>query len=177
MGLFKKKPAIEIKDRIWVTTPSKLDAFKNETEKTPGIVFILWFDETLKSVESFFSQQAIKTAILLTAKESNRQYLEGKRVIFGEHYPLREKEIELFQNLKLNPVEVWSALDEPLFMRFGSEKIVGLLSQLGMKDNQPIEHQMISKAIQKVQDKISNNVTNESLATSQSDWMQRNLSS
>jgi preprotein translocase subunit SecA len=68
---------------------------------------------------------------------------------------LQQKENEFFQKLNLQEAEIWSALDEPLFKHFGSEKIIQMMKQLGMKENEAIENTMISKAILSIQAKIS----------------------
>ncbi len=46
------------------------------------------------------------------------------------------------------------SLDDDLMRRFGSERIVGLMERLGMEDNTPIEHGVISKSIESAQTKV-----------------------
>ncbi|HKB43244.1 MAG TPA: hypothetical protein VKC90_02605 [Chitinophagaceae bacterium] len=175
-GLFGKKEAtIKVKDKVWVTGEAKLQAFINEWKKNPGIVFIFWFDESLRQVESFFAGQATTAPVLLTARETNTFHLAGKKIIVAEHYPLQQKENEFFQKLNLQEAEIWSALDEPLFKHFGSEKIIQMMKQLGMKENEVIENAMISKAILSVQEKISKKIIIDQAAQSQDDWLQKNL--
>jgi preprotein translocase subunit SecA len=77
----------------------------------------------------------------------------------------------------LDEVRVLSALDEPLFKRFGSDKIIQMMKQMGMSEKQSIEHDMISKAIQNAQDKIDHKIDIEQSARSQNDWLVRNLPS
>ena len=47
---------------------------------------------------------------------------------------------------------------------------------MGMKENEVIEHNMVSKSIIKGQEKIEAQVTLEQAASSQAEWMQKNLS-
>src|SRR5215208_4490590 len=99
-GLFKKKEtAIKIKDKVWMTGKAKLGAFINELKKNPDSVFIFWFDESLRQTESFFANQSIPVATLLMAREANTSRVFDKKIVFAEHYPLEEEEIELFQKL------------------------------------------------------------------------------
>ena len=46
------------------------------------------------------------------------------------------------------------ALDDDLMRIFGSERISGLMNKLGMEDDVPIEHRMISKAVENAQKKV-----------------------
>lgn len=46
------------------------------------------------------------------------------------------------------------SLEDDLMRIFGSDKIKGLMMKLGMKDDEPIEHSMISNAIAKAQKKV-----------------------
>ncbi len=46
------------------------------------------------------------------------------------------------------------SLEDELMRRFGSERIGGLMDRLGMEEDQPIEHRMISKSIESAQTKV-----------------------
>jgi hypothetical protein len=174
-GLFKKKEAIiKVKDKVWITEEAKLQALFNEWKKNPEIVFIFWFDESLRQAESFFSKQSNQVPVLFTARETNAFHVQDKKVILAEHYPLQQKENEFFEKIKLQEAQVWSALDEPLFKHFGSEKIIQMMKQLGMKEDEVVENSMISKAILGVQEKIRKKMIIDQAAQSQNDWLQKN---
>jgi len=49
------------------------------------------------------------------------------------------------------------------------------MQQLGMKEDEIIEHKMISNAIRKAQDKIEKKLLMEQTAHSQEDWLIKNL--
>jgi hypothetical protein len=171
-GLFKKREeSTKVKDKIWMNTEAKLQAVLNECKKTPDAIFIFWFDESLKQAESYFTNQGSSTAPLVTARETNSIHATGKKIILGEHYPLLEKENDFFQKLKLAEVEIWSALDEPLFKHFGSDKIIQMMKQLGMNETDVIENSMVSSAIRKAQEKISKQHTLDHTSYSQKDWL------
>jgi hypothetical protein len=121
------------------------------------------------------SQQITGNINLIAAREIRLQHVENKTVVFAEHYPLKKKEEELFQNLRLEEVKILSSLDEPLFKRFGSDKIIQLMKQMGMNEKQSIEHNMITKAIHNAQEKMESKVSFERSAHSQNDWLERNL--
>jgi preprotein translocase subunit SecA len=46
------------------------------------------------------------------------------------------------------------SLEDELMRRFGSERIGGLMDRMGMEEDQPIEHRMISKSIESAQTKV-----------------------
>jgi preprotein translocase subunit SecA len=46
------------------------------------------------------------------------------------------------------------SLEDELMRRFGSERISSLMGRLGMEENVPIEHRMISKSIENAQEKV-----------------------
>ena len=153
--LFKKKEATtKIIDKVWLEEAIKFQSLVEEWKKDNTIIYIFWFDETLRNAASFFAKEITKPAQLLTARKASSAFLKDKNIIFAEHYPLQQKEKELYKKLNLEKVNVWSALDEPLFQIFGSEKIIQLMKQLGMKENESVQHTMLSKAIQNAQEKI-----------------------
>src|SRR4029079_5785701 len=100
-GLFKKNEApvkVKVKDKVWLTGEAKLRALINECppaeragKKNPEIVFIFWFDESLRQAESFFARQIIAPPLFLTARETNAFHLAGKKIILAEHYPMHQK--------------------------------------------------------------------------------------
>ncbi|HEU5316573.1 MAG TPA: preprotein translocase subunit SecA [Chloroflexota bacterium] len=46
------------------------------------------------------------------------------------------------------------ALDDDLMKRFGSDRIAGLMDRLGLEDDQPIEHPLVSRSIEAAQQKV-----------------------
>jgi len=170
----KKKDKITIVDKIWMTQAAQLNAIVSQKKNNPDSIFIFWFDDSFRQAESFLQETSISSSDRLMAREAHASQLENKQIIFAEHYPLLQKEHELFAKLNLTEVQIWSALDEPLFKQFGSDKIIGMMKQLGMKEENAIEHNMISKAIQNAQEKISKKVLLDQTCSSQEEWMKRN---
>ncbi|MGH2350585.1 MAG: preprotein translocase subunit SecA, partial [Chloroflexota bacterium] len=46
------------------------------------------------------------------------------------------------------------SLEDDLMRRFGSDRIAGLMERLGLEDDQPIEHSLVSKSIETAQQKV-----------------------
>jgi len=174
-NLFKKNDEVKVKDIIWMNSDAKWNGIVDLWKKDENTVFVFWFDESLRQAEEVLSQQITGKIDLTTAREVHYHHLENKPVVFAEHYPLKKKEEELFQNLHLKEVKVLSALDEPLFKRFGSDKIIQLMKQMGISEKQSIEHNMITKAIHNAQEKMESKVSIEHYGNSQSDWLEKNL--
>jgi hypothetical protein len=175
-SFFKKNNrAIKITDRIVTSATWKYTALLAEWNRNKNSVFVFWFDESLREAETFFTSIANESLPLYTAREAGTSHISGKTVVFAEHYPLRSKEEELYATLKLNTVVVFSSLNEPLFKKFGGDKIIQLMQQLGMNEGEVTEHAMISKAIRHAQEKVEKKIIVEQSARSQQDWLEKNL--
>jgi len=170
-----KKSETRVKDLIWISREAKWKGLEELWKKDPNIVFVFWFDETLNEAKNNIDPFTIDKIQLSPAREINHHLMTGKPVIFAEHYPLQKKEQELFQQLQLKEVKVLSALDEPLFKKFGADKIVELVKKMGMNENDSLENQMITSAIKNAQQKLEKQVVIEHSAPSQRSWLEKNL--
>lgn len=162
-------------DRAYVSSMAKMDAIADLAKKEPSHIFICWFDETLEKFKAHFSQQGIDEGRVVHARHINMGFLQDKTPVFTEHYPLHTKELELIKNWNSKKIIVYSALDEPLFKHFGSDKIIPMMKMMGMKEDEVIEHSMVTKSIIKGQEKIAEQVSFEHSASSQGDWMKKNI--
>jgi hypothetical protein len=171
----KKEQEIKIIDKVVISEGAKLQAMLTQWKEEKNTAFIFWFDESLRQAETFFAAQTIEPVCLLSTREAGSSRLADKKVVFAEHYPLRSKEEELYHKLNLGSVPVYSALNEPLFQRFGAGKIIRVMEQLGVKEDEVIEHKMISKAIRNMQAKMEKKIVMDQVAVSQADWLQKNM--
>ena len=175
-GLFKKKDhGPTVTEKIVIAKDAKLEAMLAYWKENPATVFIYWFDDDLAEAEFYFAAKNSGTVPLMIAREMSSLKLSGNHPVFGEHYPLPAKEMELYERLGLSNVTVFSSLQEPLFKLFGADKIIQLMGSLGVKEDEVIEHKMISKSIRNAQEKIEKKVLVEHAARSQQDWIEKNL--
>jgi hypothetical protein len=177
-NLFGKKeeaPQSIFTDRCFMTTHAKLKACAALAKEQPGTIFICWFAVTLKTFKEYFTQQGLDEGTVMDAKNFHTALLQHKKAVFTEHHPLHSKELELVQHWPQESIIVYSAMDEPLFVHFGSEKMLGLMKLLGMKEDEVIEHSLVTKSIIKGQDKIAGMVELEQSAPSQKEWLEKNL--
>jgi hypothetical protein len=175
-NLFKKKDgSVKIIDKIWMTQEAKWNGLLELWKKDPDIVIVAWFDSTLRHLETLFAKETTSPVSLFSARTIHGSQITGKKIIFAEHHPMRTKEQEAFSQWHLSEAIVHSAMDEPLFKHFGGDKIIGMMKQLGMKEDSMIEHKMISNAIENAQEKIEKKVITEQNTSSQQEWIERNL--
>lgn len=171
-SFFKKTPAgISIRDIVFMNEEGRNNALLQKDPDTT--VFICWFESTKTTLQDIFTKQGKPANHIFWYKQLN--HIQNKTVIFTEHYPLASKEKELFEKLMLEKAVVYSSLTDPLFIQFGGEKIIEILRKLGMDKNESIEHNMITSAIAKAQEKIAQKVQFEQTANSQKEWITRNI--
>ncbi len=171
----KDQPSGIFTDKTYISTTAKMNACADLAKKDPATVFITWFPETTRKFKTFFEQHGIAQNRIMEARQTRAALLADKTAVFAEHYPLHSKEIELIKNWTQDHFIVFSAMDEPLFKHFGSEKMIPLMKILGMKEEESIEHSMVSRSIIKGQGKIAAKVDFELTANSQAEWMERNI--
>jgi hypothetical protein len=172
--IFKKKGEQKITDRVWISEEAKWNAVIEMAKQNPSTAFIAWFAETAEKAEALLKNENLFSGQVFLASHLNTLQLQNNAVVIVEHYPLHRKEEELFLNLH-SSIIILSSLNEPLFHRFGGEKIIAMMKQLGMKETEAVEHSMLTKAIRNAQEKIEKKVGLEQSAGSQQEWLQKNL--
>lgn len=178
-GLFGKKEKEDkehlFKDKAYMTTEAKMKACSEIAKANDSTIFIAWFAETAKQFKNYFSANGINENRITEASHLHSSQLISNTPVFVEHYPLHNKELDLVANWDTKNLLVYSAMDEPLFKHFGSEKLIPLMKMMGMKEDEVIEHAMVSKSIISGQKKIEEQVSFEKSALSQGEWMRLNL--
>jgi preprotein translocase subunit SecA len=66
-------------------------------------------------------------------------------------------------------------MDDGLMRHFGSDKIRPLMESLQIKDDESIEHAMVSKAIQRARERLMEEIVTESKTKTESEWFTRNV--
>lgn len=169
-----KQPVI-FKDRVYMESEAKMNACAALAKEQPDTLFIAWFSDTAKKYKAFFIEKGLDENSITEVRFIHRTQLQSHTPVFVEHYPLHAKELALVENWNLQNIIVYSAMDEPLFKHFGSDKMIPLIKLLGMKESESIEHSYVTESITKGQKKIAEKVIVEQSAQSQGEWMKRNL--
>lgn len=170
-----KKEKIVVTDKVWLSETAKWQACINEAKKNNNTIFVVWFDESFQKLETFFSENNLPTDRIFITRELARNYVQNSQLIFIEHYPLLSKEEELYDKLAIKTITVYSSLDEALFTCFGGDKISNMVKQMGMKEDEAIEHKLISSSIKTAQEKLKAKISFEQSASSQADWFLKNF--
>jgi len=178
MGLFnfsKKDATLAIQNMIWMSQSAKLNGCMKLIQQLPDFLLMAWFSDTVDQFNKFLNEQNGLGVEVLQARSVLSIQAANKKLILLEHYPLRNKELEFIRKLNSPQVIVLSSLDEPLFERFGSDKIIQTMKSLGMKDDEMIEHPMITRAIEQAQNKLDKKVLVENSTNSSKEWFERNI--
>lgn len=111
---------------------------------------------------------------LLTAISSRSKL----HFLFAGHYPLPDKENKIIEKLSSYTsaeITFCSSIDGPSFEPFGADRIISVLDQLGLKEDECIEHSMVSKAMANAREKIAGIVKHEVAAKSEEEWFLKNI--
>ncbi len=106
---------------------------------------------------------------------------QGSRVLIlvAEHHPLAAKDQSILEAASRVPCQhtiiFHTALTDALLMRFGGERLQGLMRQLGHDESECVSHPLISTAIRKAQEKIGSQVAGELPTRSAEEWFKYNL--
>ena len=98
--------------------------------------------------------------------------------LFAGHYPLPTKENNLIEKISANlsaEITFCSSIDDPSFEPFGADRIMSVLDQLGLKEDECIEHAMVTRAMANAREKIESMVKYEVVAKSEEEWFLKNI--
>ena len=171
----KKDDSSRYSDRVYMSSNARNTAIVQLAKVNDNIVFIGWFAKTIANMKDMFRQHQLDDSRVIDYRNFHSGLTDGKEIVFLEHYPLAEKEKQFTENIQQEKFIVFSAMDEPIFLHFGSEKMLPMMKMLGMKEEEAIEHQLVSQSITKGQHKIAEQVTLEQSADSQEEWMRKNI--
>jgi hypothetical protein len=118
---------------------------------------------------SYFQSKAFSAA--KTSKSS-------LHILIAEHHPMASRDQALLDAARSLPcatqVIFHSSLTDPVLQHFGTDKIGGLMKQLGMQEQDFISHRLISSAITTAQEKIERKIQLEMQTQSPEDWFKYN---
>lgn len=169
--LSRSKPKYEIIDKVWISSDAKWKACLAMITANSNCTLVTWFPHTY---ELLIEKVGNKNQVI-RAEQSIEKGIDTM-LVFVEHYPLPTPEHKLFEQLKQNEIPIVSSLDEPLFMHFGGERTIELMKKLGLQEDEPVGHAMISSSIRNAQKKLEKLVVVEQKANSAEEWFRINAS-
>jgi hypothetical protein len=204
-SLFEKEPFTTsdkvwmTKEECWKGLAT--EALTAITRKEVPVV-ISFFDDVHDEAIGFFIQQGVpyfdwRIESIVEGNEQNIVYLVhadqvehllkantriGKspvRFLFTSHYPLIAPEERLLNNLhtltKTNSFLFFISLSSPLMEVFGADNIKSIMTKLGIKQDECVEHAMVTKSIFRAREKITQSVQNENRSRNEKEWFQKNV--
>jgi len=175
MGLFnvfKGNKTFPRTDFTWQTKQAKLQGCADFLSKNKVDLCVAWFEDTYNMYQSVINKGMQRNTKIELAKTLFPYSLDNKVVLFLEHYPLYSKEDNLIGKAKPTKVYFVNSLDDSLLMLF-SGNIGEMMKKMGMKDDECLEHKMISSSIVKAQKKVEKEVWSDYSAKSGDDWIRQ----
>lgn len=206
MFSFSKKPAVpQLPNRIWKTKTECLrglaSAAMKHTLAGGSAMVIAFFDEEAKVCTNFFGSNGIPSTVItannipdiapkgihvITAHEVvGSQHLQrtiqqtnNVLLLFRGRYPIAIPENGVLEKLPMSKGNgaFYLSMEDEFLKTFGMERMVGLMEQLGMKDDESVEHSLVDRAIANVQRKLAEKKSDHK-CSSEHEWFQRNVHS
>jgi hypothetical protein len=191
-GLFKsKKKEISTIDFIWKNDEVKYNALIKHLKEQDKSILIYYFEDSKNAIEEILTAASVnysneansfatKVWLMNASAIVQKSDIGNRTVIFAEHHPsfARENEIKehLSDKLGIQEITFYTSFDDKLLQLFDSERILQLLEKMGFKDDEVIEHNMISSSIERAQKRIDENLSIHNNNTRQrKDWFDLNL--
>lgn len=194
--LFGSKPASTVEvvsDRIWMSQQAKFIGIRTELEERSGsdsvaVLLIAHFADTLERLDAIASESSGGSPVTATLAENlsldiasglNLDETATIDLIVAERHPLLEVDETLMQFAEELTCKCRVAhhlsLDDPLIDMFAGEWVQGMLKKLGMKEDEAIESNMVSRSIKDAQKKIAAQAVGNSEADSAAEWLEKNM--
>jgi preprotein translocase subunit SecA len=192
-GTSGKRRKIEVvPDRIWMTAEAKFEGVAKEVverskSKADTVLLVAHFPDVLKRLEMIASLHVGNTPCrAVLASNLNANWAASLTVdesaildiIVGERHPLPTVDDRLQEFAVALPCRCrfshHLSLDDDLIGAFAGDWVKNLLKQLGMKEDEALESQMVSRRIRKAQQVIEGRVCGSLYAESAAEWLSRN---
>ncbi len=108
-----------------------------------------------------------------------KQSRSALRILVAEHHPLASRDeavLDAARSLACDAQVIhYTSLTDPLLTHFGGDRIRGLMSQMGMQEQECISSPVINRAIRNAQEKIHKQIQREMQTNSPEEWFRFNL--
>lgn len=164
-------------------------------------VIITFFEESHQQLTDFLKSSGAPFQLINTLLSSEIAQLKGTIAVFElytsgslflslpkevkatifflGHYPLPDTERKVIEEIRLThpnaPISFCQSLDDALFAQLGTDNLAPLLERIGLTDDECVEHALVTKAIHRSLEKISEKVVTEMKARSMREWFEKNV--
>jgi len=163
------------KDLIFLSNDER-EKYLFEISQMHDVNIIVWFNNDKKHLEEQISPDFPNVKVYLYTSFSPEAINPNIPLVFWSRHPLAS--VEDITMDKLNNIYLligMISIDDELIRYFGGERIKNLISKLGHKEGEILEHSIISSSIRKAQEELDKKVDNPVSANSASDWFILNL--
>lgn len=167
-----KKPLI--KDLMWLSEKGKEKGLLELLQRFPDAIILAWFQNTIERFE-LLVKKIDEGFTIQQVRQVPPASVNGKVVILLEHYPLFSKEAALFEHWNATSIIILSSLEDPLLQYFGGASIISVTAKMGLKEEESIEHSMITNALRNAQQKLEKEILIEHSAVSAAEWFRKNV--
>jgi len=198
MGLFdmllgggSRSTVQALDDRIWLTEEAKFKGLSqqlNESNDSAVILLIAHFDDTLAKLTAVADAYSGDVPLQATLAENLSTDIAARLsidesatidLIVTERHPLLSADDAITQFADEIPCNCRLAyhlsLEDPVLKLFATEFVHRILDSLGMKEDEPIESNMVSRRVKAAQQKIESTATGNSRAASAAEWLELNM--
>lgn len=169
----KNSPSVTVRDFCFISEEYKLKAIASLALQEPQTIFLCWFSDTHKLLLSYFKGMEISQERVLLLKGSNYLKISHKKIILAEHHPSLQVEENFYKQMNITTVDYYNSLTEAIFKKAGADKIIDLMRKIGVKDDEAIQHTMISSSIKRLQEKMASSLDGFITASSQEEWIKK----
>ncbi len=200
MGLFSflfgnnsNSPIQVVNDRIWISQQAKFKGLAKELVERPNkdsvaVLLIGHFANTVEQLSGIAGEYMGGIPVMATLADKASPEIASKlnlgkndiiELIVAERHPLRSVDEKLSQFAEEFPCRCRMshhlALDDPLLQIYFGEWVRGMLTKLGLSEDEAIESKMVSRRVQQAQQKLATTAIGNLEAESAEDWIKKNL--
>jgi hypothetical protein len=181
-------------DRIWLSKQAKFAGIQREIAQAladpsgPDAVFVVaHFQDCLDELRSLVAGARFDEGrVFVTSSEALEGRTDGTAsgearrvlIIVGERHPLPSHDEalqEFARSLSCScRLTQHVSLEDALLRMFAGPWVQGVLRQVGMKEDEPVESRMVGRRIQSAQQKIAGRATGDAPASSAEEWLEKN---
>ncbi|MEZ6091451.1 MAG: preprotein translocase subunit SecA [Pirellulaceae bacterium] len=189
----KKRANVEvISDYIWMTTEAKFagltkEAVERSKSDTVAILLVAHFPDVQARLERIAEQTKWDVPVKAVPASNLNAHLARSLsldesgvidVIVAERHPLPSIDDQLEEFADNLPCRCrfshHLSLDDAAFRVFAGDWVQQVMRQLGMKEDEAIQSQMVSRRIRKAQEKIEGRGVGSREAGSAAEWLEQN---
>ncbi|MEM7368775.1 MAG: hypothetical protein AAF587_09225 [Bacteroidota bacterium] len=134
-----------------MTQSAKMRGCLKILQENSQAFLVAWSPLTVKQFQDFFHEHTNREPNITLASYLNAT--SGK-VYFLEHHPRLSKEQAMFKAIGLKEAVFLNAMDDPLMQAFNSARMINMMERMGVKEDEIIQHTMITKSIANAQKKL-----------------------